>query len=237
MQSLLLWAMKRQLFQGLASPMTFRSMLLAATFIIATALPAIAQSGRATLVEWDDNKRPSENVERRAGGSVVWRTEYVKSADGQDETLVRADVDIPSRNLKLTMSVRRNLDPSVHASHLIEMKFTAAPDYAHSGLGEVFGVFISETGDEKHAPEVLQGTTAKTNVAGVYVAAVWDTCKNLALMKDDPWLAVYFRQTLQPTAYLLIEKGQAGQQAFDAAFAAWEKGAGTAAKRPACPRS
>jgi hypothetical protein len=216
--------------------MTFRSIFLAAALIVATALPAIAQSGRAVLIEWDDNKRPGETIERRAEGSVVWRTERVKSAGDQDETLVRADVDIPSRNLKLTMSVRRNLDPSVHASHLIEMKFTVAPDYPHSGLGEVFGVFMKEGEGEKPGPEVLQGTTSKTNV-GIYLAAVWNTCKNLTLMKDDPWFDIYFRRTLQPTAYLLIEKGQAGQQAFDAAFAVWEKGEGTAAKSPACPHA
>jgi hypothetical protein len=217
--------------------MKFRSILLAAAFIVATALPAIAQSGRAVLIEWDDNKRPSENVEKRSEGSVVWRTEHVKSADGWDETFVRADVDIPSRNLKLTMSVRRTLDPSVQAGHLIDMKFMVAPDYAHSGLGEVFGVFMKETDGEKPAPQVLQGTTSKTNVGGVFLAAVWNTCKNLALMKDDPWLAVYFKQTIRPTAYLMFEKGKAGQEAFDAAFAAWEQGAGTAAKSPACPRS
>jgi hypothetical protein len=214
--------------------MQCRSILLAATFIIAAALPAMAQSGRAVLVEWDDNKRPSENVEKRSDGSVVWHTERIKTADGRDETQVSADVDIPGRNLKMTMSVRRNLDPSVQAGHLIEMKFAVAPDYAHSGLGEVFGVFMKETDGEKPAPEVLQGTTARTKVAGVYVAAVWNTCKNQALMKDDPWLAVYFKQTLAPTAYLVIEKSQ---QAFDAAFAAWEQGEGAAAKSPACPRS
>jgi hypothetical protein len=214
--------------------MTFRSILLAAAFIIATSLPAIAQSGRAVLIEWDDNKRPSENVEKRSEGSVVWRTERVKSVDGHEEMAVRADVDIPGRNLKLTMSLRRNLDSAVQASHLIDTKFTVAPDYAHSGLGEVFGVFAKETDGERSAPELLQGTTDKTNVACVYVAAVWNTCKNLALLKDDPWFAVYFKRTLVPTAYLLIEKGQ---EAFDTAFAEWEKGEGPAAKSPACPRA
>jgi hypothetical protein len=226
-----------QLSQSGESRMQLRSMLLAALFVVAAGLPAVAQTGRAMLVEWDDAKRPSENVEKRSDGSVVWRTERVKSANGQDETSVRADVDIPSRNLKLTMSVRRNPDPSLHASHLIEMKFTVAPDYAHSGLGEVFGVFMRENDGEKPAPEVLQGTTAKTNVAGVYVTAVWNTCKNLALMKDDPWFAIYFTRTIRPTAFLLVEKGQAGQQAFDAAFAAWEQGAGAEAKSPSCPRA
>jgi len=225
--------MKSHLFSIRPFRMTFRSMLLAAALIIAIALPALAQSGRAVLIEWGDNKRPSENVKRRSEGSVVWRTERVKSADGREETSVRADVDIPGHDLKMTMSVRRNLDPSVNAGHLIEMKFMVAPDFAHSGLGEVFGVFMKETDGEKPAPEVLQGTTSRTNV-DVYVAAVWNTCKNLALMKDDRWFAVYFKQTLAPTSYLLIEKRQ---EAFDAAFAGWEKGEGTAAKSPACPHA
>jgi len=120
---------------------------------------------------------------------------------------------------------------------LVEMKFAAAPDYAQSGLGDVFGVFMKQGEGDKPGPEVLQGTTARTNVAGVYLAEVWNTCKNLTLMKDDAWLDIYFKRTLQPTAYLLIEKGQAGQQAFDAAFAAWEKSAPTAAKSPACPHA
>ncbi len=212
-------------------------MLLAAACLIVTALPAVAQTARAVLVEWDDTRRAEDHVEKRYDGSVTWRTERVKSADGQDDMLIRADVDIPGRNLKMAMSVRRNLDPSVQAGHLIEMKFTVTPDYIHSGPGEVFGVFMKETEGEKPAPEVLQGTTAKTNVAGAYVTAVWNTCKNLALMKGDPWFAIYFTRTIRPTAYLMVEKGQAGQAAFDAVFAAWERSAGATAKSPACPRA
>jgi hypothetical protein len=74
-------------------------------------------SEQATLYDEDPNSPQG----RRYAGSVVWRTEAVKGNDvGQRADIaVRADIYIPDRKLKMTLSFRRNLDPSLPASHRI----------------------------------------------------------------------------------------------------------------------
>jgi len=55
-----------------ASRMQLRSIIFAALFMIAFALPALAASERAALVEFN-------NGGKRSDGTVAWRTEQVKT--------------------------------------------------------------------------------------------------------------------------------------------------------------
>jgi hypothetical protein len=103
--------------------------------MIAFGLPATTQSEPAALIDFNTG-------DQRSDGTVVWRTEQVKTSDGRDDLAIRADVDIPSRNLKMTMLLRRNLDPSVPASHLIELTFTVPPDFIDGGIGNVFSTVL-----------------------------------------------------------------------------------------------
>jgi hypothetical protein len=66
-------------------------------------------------------------------GSVVWRTEVVKTAGQPDDVAVHADIDIPPRKLKATMSLKRNLDKSLPATHVIELTFRLPPDFVGGG--------------------------------------------------------------------------------------------------------
>jgi hypothetical protein len=49
---------------------------------------------------------------------VIWRTEPIKASGNQKPDIaVRADLEIPDRKFKMTMSFRRNTDTSLPASH------------------------------------------------------------------------------------------------------------------------
>src|SRR5260370_25008898 len=111
-----------------AARMQLRSIIFSALFVIAFGLPAFAQSERAALIDFNSG-------DKRSDGTVVWRTEQGKTSDGRDDLAIRADVEIPGRNLKLTMLLRRNLDRSVPASHLSELTFTRQPHFIPGGHG------------------------------------------------------------------------------------------------------
>jgi hypothetical protein len=225
--------------------MQLRSIIFSALFIIAFGLPAIAQSERAVLIDFN-------NGDRRSDGTVVWHTEQVKTSDGRDDIAIRADVDIPGRNLKLTMLLRRNLDPSVPASHLIELTFAVPPDFIDGGMGNVFFMFL-EPNEMSVAGDALMGKTFKTRVDGQYVE--WlsdkpaDICHNLATLNDNLWLAVYINGAKRPRVTTLpdypavsdqslwFSKGEAGQRVFDAVFAAWEKTSEAGARSAVCQRA
>lgn len=213
-----------------------RSIIFAALFIIASGLPASAQTERAALIDFN-------NGDKRSEGTVAWRAEQVKTSDGRDDLAIRADVEIPGHNLKLKMLLRRNRDPSVPASHLIELSFTVPPDFIDGGIGNAFGAVLAPNEMSGRGTGLL-GTTFKTHVDGQYVEALsdkpGDICHNLAALNDNLWLAVYFNGTKphrRPVVFdqsLWFSKGEAGQRAFDAVFTAWEKTSEAGARSAVC---
>jgi hypothetical protein len=94
---------------------------------------------------------------------------------------------------------------------------------------------------------MLLTTTFKTDVDGQFVNALSDKpvdiCENLAALNNNAWLAVYFdgakrkpgvRRRAVSDQSLWFSKGEAGQRAFDAAFAAWEKISEAGARSAVC---
>jgi len=58
------------------------------------------------VVLYDED--PSDPKGKQYVGSVIWRTEQIKAAAGQKADIaVRADIEIPDRKFKMTMSFRR----------------------------------------------------------------------------------------------------------------------------------
>ena len=63
---------------------------------------------------------------------MIWRTEPIKPSGNQKADIaVRADIEIPDRKFKMTMSFRRNTDASLPASHTAELTFILPPDFAN----------------------------------------------------------------------------------------------------------
>src|SRR5262245_52203831 len=86
-------------------------------------LPAVTQ--RVVLYEED----PADPAGKRFTGSAIWRTETVTPGGGQaPDLVVRCDVEIPERRLALTMSIRRNRDRALPASHTVEIMFNLPAD-------------------------------------------------------------------------------------------------------------
>ena len=54
--------------------------------------------------------------------------------------MVRADIEIPDRKFKMTMSFRRNTDTSLPASHTAELTFILPQDFYGGGVGNVSGI-------------------------------------------------------------------------------------------------
>jgi hypothetical protein len=220
--------------------MQLRAIIFSALFTIGLGLPTLAQSESAALIDFN-------NGDKRSDGVVVWRTEKVKHSDNRDDLAIRADVDIPGQKLKLTMLLRRNLDPAVSASHLIELTFTTPVDFIDGGgLGNTLGVML-EPNEMSVSGLMLLGRSHKGRLDGTYVHELSDKpadiCENLAAMSNNAWLAVYlngarrkpnvFRPAITDQS-LWFSKGETGHRVFDAVFAAWEKTPEAGARSAVC---
>jgi len=173
------------------------------------------------VVLYDED--PSDPKGKQYVGSVVWRTEPVKSSDGKpDDIAVRADVEIPERKLKMTMSFRRNTDSSLPASHTAELTFILPPDYDAGTVANVPGILMKSNEQARGTP--LAGLAVKVT-DGFFLIGLSnveaDRARNLQLLKERSWFDIPLVYSNQRRAIIAIEKGAPGERAFNAAFMAW----------------
>jgi len=173
------------------------------------------------VVLYDED--PSDPKGKQYVGSVIWRTEQIKAAAGQKADIaVRADVDIPDRKFKMTMSFRRNTDTSLPASHTAELTFILPPDFAGGGVGNVPGVLMKSNEQARGTP--LAGLAVKVT-DGFFLVGLSnvdaDRQRNLQLLKERSWFDVPLVYVNQRRAIIAIEKGAPGERAFNDAFSAW----------------
>ncbi|MGF6427395.1 MULTISPECIES: hypothetical protein [Bradyrhizobium] len=173
------------------------------------------------VVLYDED--PSDPKGKQYVGSVVWRTEQVKGSGNQKADIaVRADIDIPDRKFKMTMSFRRNTDSSLPASHTAELTFILPQDFANGGVGNVPGILMKSNEQARGTP--LAGLAVKVT-DGFFLVGLSnvdaDRSRNLQLLKERSWFDVPLVYTNQRRAIIAIEKGAPGERAFNEAFAAW----------------
>jgi hypothetical protein len=173
------------------------------------------------VVLYDED--PGDPKGKQYVGSVVWRTEQVKASAGQKADIaVRADIEIPDRKFKMTMSFRRNTDTSLPASHTAELTFILPPDFAGGGVGNVPGILMKSNEQARGVP--LAGLAVKVT-DGFFLVGLSnvdaDRQRNLQLLKERSWFDVPLVYVNQRRAIIAIEKGAPGERAFNDAFATW----------------
>ena len=173
------------------------------------------------VVLYDED--PSDPKGKQYVGSVVWRTEQIKASGPQKADIaVRADIDIPDRKFKMTMSFRRNTDSSLPASHTAELTFILPQDFSGGGVGNVPGILMKSNEQARGTP--LAGLAVKVT-DGFFLVGLSnvdaDRARNLQLLKERSWFDVPLVYSNQRRAIIAIEKGAPGERAFSDAFAIW----------------
>jgi hypothetical protein len=173
------------------------------------------------VVLYDED--PSDPKVKQYVGSVVWRTEQIKASGAQKpDVAVRADIEIPDRKFKMTMSFRRNTDTSLPASHTAELTFILPPDFPGGGVSNVPGILMKSNEQSRGTP--LAGLAVKVT-DGFFLVGLSnvdaDRVRNLQLLKERSWFDLPLVYVNQRRAIIAIEKGAPGERAFNEAFAAW----------------
>jgi hypothetical protein len=173
------------------------------------------------VVLYDED--PADPKGKQYVGTVIWRTEAIKAAAGQPADIaVRADIEIPDRKFKMTMSFRRNTDTSLPASHTAELTFNLPPDFAGGGVSNVPGLLMKSNEQARGTP--LAGLAVKVT-DGFFLVGLSnveaDRVRNIQLLKERSWFDVPLVYVNQRRAIIAIEKGPPGERAFNDAFAAW----------------
>ncbi len=181
--------------------------------------PAAAVAQKVVLYDED----PNDPQGKRYVGSALWRTETVSPGAGlAPELVVRADIEIPERKLRMTWSLRRNTDKALPASHTIEIMFTLPADFPEGGIGNVPGVLMKQNEQARGAP--LAGLAVKVTNGYFLIglsAVDADLQRNIQLLKERDWFDIPVVYASGKRAILAMEKGTPGARAFEEAFRAW----------------
>ncbi|MCB8837977.1 hypothetical protein [Aurantimonas sp. VKM B-3413] len=156
-------------------------------------------------------------------GNVVWSVIKEPPADGQPaEAAIRAVADVPDENLKLTMTIKRNTDPTLPASHVIELLFEVPKDFSGGGVANVQRLALKDT--EQARGEPLIGVAGKIS-DNFFIIALNNLDQavqnNLSLLQSEQWIDIPLAYASGRRALMSIEKGIPGDRAFKEAIAAW----------------
>ncbi|KQZ14913.1 hypothetical protein ASD44_13220 [Mesorhizobium sp. Root554] len=164
-------------------------------------------------------------------GNIVWSiVQESPGGDAPPEPAIRAEATIPGKDIQLRMTIRRNADQTLPASHIIEMIFLTPDGIEGGGIDNVLRVAMKASEQEAGSP--LIGIPAKI-ADGFFLVALNDTKAeedtNLALLRNQDWIDIPVVYKSGRRALLTVEKGIPGDKVFDEAMQAWQAKAATAA--------
>lgn len=157
-------------------------------------------------------------------GSIVWSV--VRESPGGDappEPAIRGEATIPAKNLQLRMTIRRNADQTLPASHIIELIFLTPEGFGGGGIDNILRFALKDTEEAPGNP--LIGMPAKI-ADGYFLIALNDSKAeidaNLQLLGRQNWIDIPVVYKSGRRALITMEKGIPGEKAFDEAIKAWQ---------------
>ena len=185
--------------------------------------PEVTVAQRALLIE--ENVAEPNGPPVTTQGRVSWRLETVNGDPGQPlQTVVRASVDYPDKAFSLTMTLRRNTDPTLPASHTIELVFQATgPEAAKRGVETIGLLQLKDDESGRGSPVSGLPVRVRENLFLIGLSSLKsDVERNTDMLVHKSWLDLVVKFAAGPRAILSFEKGSPGQQALQAAFEQWD---------------
>jgi hypothetical protein len=149
----------------------------------------------------------------------------VEWSEGVDElgmpTLI-GSASIPARNLGVDITIRKNSDPSLPASHLMEVDFNVSDTFIGGSIATLPGILLK---DEELVPgSALIGASARV-VGNSFLFALsaspTDAETNTELLENRRWIDLAVVYGTGRNAILTLEKDEAAQALFGKVFTAW----------------
>jgi hypothetical protein len=183
--------------------------------------PEVAVSQRAVLYE--ENAAGTNAAPASTQGRVVWRLDAVPGDQGQPlETALRATIEFADAGLNLAMTIRRNLDSTLPASHTIELAFTQGPAGAARSVQDVGLIQLKDEENARGSPVSGLPVRVRENLFLIGLSSLSnDIDRNTDLLLNRNWLDLAVKFTSGPRAIVSFEKGSSGTQAMQRAFEQW----------------
>lgn len=169
-------------------------------------------------------ERSAQDAESVSKGTVVWSVIQDSPGEGEpEEPAVRAEVTLPDSNLRLNMTVRRNTDETIPASHLFELMFIVPDNFKGGAIDNVQRITFKQTEQANGNPLIAVPFKVADNF---FIVALNDARTavetNMALMRRLQWIDIPVTYRTGRRALISFEKGIPGDKAFDEVIKSWE---------------
>jgi hypothetical protein len=154
-------------------------------------------------------------------GSVSWSMVNERGPHGgAPEPTIQAQLEIPGESVSVAMIIRRNDDPNLPASHVIEMKFKTPDKFP--GITTVQRLAMKVSEEARGDP--LIGVAGRVS-HNSFVIALNNLAQaeqsNLTLLQDRPWIDIPIAYSTGRRALISIHKGSPGDDVFTKALRIW----------------
>jgi hypothetical protein len=180
-------------------------------------LPVSARAAMLVAVAADPQKPPAISL-----GSVLWSS--LPATPGQPATVgVKAEADIPDLKMHAVMTMRKNTDASLPATHTIDLRVTFADGAEIKGVKDMRVPMMRR--DDPPAQDSLSGVRVKISDGYFLVGlnrADADAARNIDLIASRGWFDFPLLLNDDRIAKLTFEKGADGERILTTALAAWK---------------
>lgn len=172
----------------------------------------------AILTEQDDaHPRSAEN---RIEASVGWR--FVANGAAGPELV--ANFDIPATGANIRLSMRKNTDATLPASHIIEVTTSPPRDFPGKAVTEVGQLVVKLAPEAEGVPLIGDVAEISDGIFWIGLSAVpSDTEVNLRLLTLGAFFDLPLTYKSGQHATLTFEKGRTGVASFEQALAAFRQ--------------
>jgi hypothetical protein len=156
-------------------------------------------------------------------GTTVWSVVQESPGGGRPpEPAIRAETTIPGKDIQLRLTIRRNADSTLPASHIVEMIFLTPDGFEGGGVDNVLRMAMKSS--EQDAGNPLIGIPAKI-ADGFFLIALNDNKAeidaNMNLLRRQSWIDIPMVYKSGRRALITMEKGIPGGKVFDDTLKSW----------------
>lgn len=172
---------------------------------------------RAIFYEEDATNPQAEA--RASAGSAVWYLD--PPAAGAVDPTIRSVVTFADAAITMTMTIRRNLDPTLPASHTIELFFVPGAESGRN-VRDIGLLQLKEEETVRGAPVAGLPMPVQDNFFLIGLSNIpGDIQRNTNLLTGRNWIDIPIRFAAGQRAIVSFEKGVSGEQIIARAFQAW----------------
>lgn len=156
-------------------------------------------------------------------GATLWRLVPSQRPGANGQPAIRGDVDLPEIRLRLTLTIEKNTDSTLRASHTMTIRFASEAGGNFPAVAEIGAPQMRN--ENTPAVDPLAGVQAKITENIFIIALTGEpafAARNIETMKTRGWFDFPLRMADGRIAKITLEKGVVGDRLFEEAFEAWK---------------